>query len=193
MRRTLFPTVALLTFLLGTTLTVGRRWIVNSWNEPAEVKVSVPSVNTSESLTPLRIGVFVGVDGATFSADGKKFALYEDYLDRETLVPMSPAELSEIVTELRSSGLFEEDESHSPYFISLPQFYSIEIAWPDHHRRFIWITRDECRVPDKYLQVLERLDIDLKLDVVQRFLDDNRKVASSPEGCFSITNPDNSH
>ena len=193
MRRLLFLTVALLTFLLGTTVGVVRRWIVNSLDAPAEVKISVPADNSREDLTPLRVGIFIGVDGATLSADGKTFEFYEEYLDRETLVPMSPAELSEVVNELRSSGLFEEDESNTPAFVSLPQFYTIVIAWPDHLRNFTWITRDECRVPEKYLQILERLNIDRKPEVIQQFVDINRSQESSPTGCFKFTDPDNLH
>jgi len=193
MRRTLFLTVALLTFILGMTLAGVRRWIVNSLDEPAEVKVSVPPVNTSDDLTPLRIGIFIGVDGATLSADGKKFEFYEQYLDRETLVPMSPAELRELVSQLRSAGLFDEDELNTPAFISLPETFTIVIAWPDQHQRFTWITRDECRVPEKYLQILERINVDRKLELVQQFLDFNRLQKSSPTGCFKFTDPDNHH
>jgi len=193
MRRTLFPTVALLTFLLGTTLAGVRRGIVSSWDEPAEVKVSVPSVNTSESLTPQRIGIFIGVDGATLSADGKKFDFFEEYADRETLVPVSPAELSDLITQLRSAGLFEEAESNSPFAISLPQSFSIEIVWPDHQRNFTWIIGDECRVPEKYLQILERLNSNRKVEVIRKFIYYNRLLVSSPQGCFSYTDPDNSH
>ena len=185
MRRTLFLTVALLTFLLGTTLAGVRRWIVNSLDEPAEVKVSMPSVDSREDLTPLRVGIFIGVDGATLSADGKKFEFYEEYLDRETLVPMSPAELSDVVKQLRSAGLFAESESNTPYFISLPQTFTIEIAWPDQHRRFTWIPGDECRVPEKYLEILERLNRNRKLAVVQEFIDHNRRRKFSRDGCFS--------
>ena len=178
MRRTLLLTVALLTFLLGTTLPGLHRWILNSLAEPAEVKVSIPPVDTHASLTPLRVGVFIGVDGVTLSADSKKFGFYEDYDDRETLVPMSPVELSNVVEQLRSAGLFEEAELNTPYFISLPQTYTIVVAWPDEHRRFTWITRDECRIPEKYLQILERLNTNLKLTVIQEFIAHNRRRAS---------------
>ena len=191
MRRTLFLTVALLTFLLGTTLAGVRRWIANSQHELAEMKLSVPSVDSTEGLTPLRIGIFIGVDGATLSADGKKFEFYEDYLDRETLVPMSPAELSDLVAQLRTAGLFEEAESNSPYFISLPQTFTIEIAWPDHHRSFTWIRGDECRVPEKYLPILERFNTNRKLEVVRQFIDFNRSQESSQNGCFKFTDQDN--
>ncbi|HKU74427.1 MAG TPA: hypothetical protein VJR02_10930 [Pyrinomonadaceae bacterium] len=172
MRRTLLLTVALLTFLLGTTLAMIR----NTLAEIAEVKeVSVPPFDTRESLTPLRIGIFIGVDGATLSADDKKFAFFESYEDRETLVGMSPAQLSDIVNQLRSAGLFEEAEFNTPFFVSLPQTYAIIIAWPDGYRRFIWITRDDCKVPEKYLQIFERFNRDLKLHVIQDFIAHNRR------------------
>jgi hypothetical protein len=174
MRRTLLLTVVLVTFFLGLTLTSVRRWLVDSWSEPADLKVSVPPVDMRGSLTPLRIGIFIGVDGATLSADSKKFAFYEDYADRETLVPMSPVELRTVVDELRSAGLFEEAEFNAPSFISLPQTFTIVFAWPDEQRRFTWITRDECRVPEKYLQILERLNKNLKLPVIEEFIAANR-------------------
>jgi hypothetical protein len=174
MRRTLLLTTALLTFLLGTTLAMLHRWILNTLAETPEVKLSVPPFDSRSSLTPLKIGIFIGVDGATLSADGKKFALYESYYDRETLVGMSPAELTDIVNQLRSAGLFEEAESNSPFFISLPQTFTITISWPDEDRRFTWITGDDCRVPEKYLQIFERLNNDLKLHVIQEFIAHNR-------------------
>ena len=175
MQRTLLLTVALLTFCLGHTLTRVHRSLVDSLAEPAEVKVSVPPVDMRASLTPLRIGIFIGVDGATLSADSKKFAFYEDYVDRETLVPMSPVELGNLVKQLRSAGLFEEAEFNAPSFISLPQTFTFVVAWPDEQRRFTWITRDECRVPEKYLQILERLNDNLKLAVIQEFISINRR------------------
>ena len=184
MRRTLFLPVAVLTFLLGITLAGAYRSFVNSLDEPAEVKISIPTGNTSETLTPLRIGIFVGVDGSTFSADGKRFEFYEDYLDREKLVPMSPAELNDLLAQLRTAGLFEEAESNSPYFISLPQIYTIVIAWPDKQRWVTWIRGDECRVPEKYLQIIERFNSHRKLDAVQEFIDHNHSQASSPNRCF---------
>jgi len=186
MRRTLLLITALLTFLLGTTLAMLHRWILNSLAETPEVKVSVPPFDTRESLTPLRVGIFIGVDGATLSADGKKFTFYESYDDRETLVGMSPAELSEIVNQLRSAGLFEEAEFNAPVFVSLPETYTITVAWPDESRHFTWITRNGCRVPDKYLQIFERLNDDLKLQVIQEFVAQNRlqSMSSWRSGCF---------
>ncbi len=194
MRRTLLLTTALLTFLLGTTLAILHRWMLDSLAETPEVKISVPPVDTRDSLTPLRIGIFIGVDGATLSADGKKFSFFESYDDRETLVGMSPTELSEIANQLRTAGLFEEAEFNTPFFVSLPQTFTIVIAWPDEHRRFTWITGDDCKVPEKYLQIFERLNNDLKLQLVQEFIAHNRWRVGlkriEERGCVSVSGND---
>jgi hypothetical protein len=186
MRRTLLPLIALFTFALGTTLASLHLRILNILSEPAEIAIS--PLDTSESVTPLRIGIFIGVDGATLSADGKKFGFYEDYFDREVFVPISPAELRDVVHQLRSAGLFEEAEFNSPFFVSLPQTFSIVVAWADEQRRFSWIPGDECRVPEKYLQILERLNRTLKHRLIQDFIAHNRHRVSSEMkgwGCFS--------
>lgn len=182
MRRILLLTTAFSTFLLGTTLATLHRWILNGLAETPEVKVIVAPFDTRESLTPLRIGIFADVDGATLSADGKKFAFFESYEDRETLVRMSPTELSDIVNQLRSAGLFEEAESNAPFVVSLPRMYTITIAWPDGQRSFNWITRDECRVPEKYLQIFERLNKDLQLLTIQEFIAHNRRRVDQGDG-----------
>ena len=169
MRRTLFLTTALLTFVLGTTSVCLQRRVHNRLSEPA-VEAIVPSVEIPETVTPLRIGIFIGVDAATVSADGQKFGLYEDYDDREMLVPISPTELSDVVNQLRSAGLFEEAEVSSPFFVSLPQTFTIMVAWPDKVRRFTWITGYDCQVPEKYLQILERLNRNRKLKLIQDFI-----------------------
>jgi len=164
------------------------RRILTSLSEALAVPLPVPPADTREYVTPLRIGIFIGVDGATLSADGKKFASYEDYDDREMLVSISPRELSDLVNQLRAAGLFEEAEVNSPFFISLPQTFTIVIAWPDEQRSFTWIPGDECRVPDKYLQILERLNRRLQLTLIQDFIAHNRHRVSSERaglGCFS--------
>ena len=175
MRRTLLLAVALFTFLLGVMLGVLHRLNLSHLDEPANIEALVHPLDYQDSLTPLRIGVFIGVDGVTFSADGNKFALYERYEDRETVVPMSPAELSDVAHELRSAGLFEEDEFNAPAFISLPQTYMIVLAWPDEVRQFIWISRDECRVPEKYLRILEELNRRDNLSLTRNFIAHNRR------------------
>ena len=188
MRRTVFLTTALLTFVLGTTLVSLERRLLNILNGPPPAEASVPTPDIRESLTPLRIGIFIGVDGVTLSADGKLFGFYEDYHEREMLVPISPAELSEVLNQLRSAGLFEEAKFNSPFFVSLPQTFTIVVAWPDQHRRFIWILGDGCSVPEKYLQVLERFNGDLKLKLIHDFIAHNRRGVSSenpPLGCFT--------
>ena len=178
MRRIHFLTIALLTFVSGTALTNVYRWMLNKLDHPPAVEVSIPPADIRESLTPLRMGIFIGVDGATLSADGKKFEFFDDYKQRETLLPISPAELSDLVAQLRVAGLFEEAELNSPFFISLPQTFTIVIAWPDEQRSFTWIPGDKCRVPDKYLQIFERLNRNLQVTLIQDFIAHNQRVAA---------------
>jgi hypothetical protein len=187
---TILLIVSLVTFLLGTMLGVFHQSVRNSLGETPKIEAVVPSLDSKDSLTPLRIGVFMGVDGVTFSADGKKFSDYEGYEDREMAVPMSPAELMDLAHELKSAGLFEEAEFNTPYFISLPQTYAIVLAWPDEERRFMWITRDECRIPEKYLRIFERLNVDHGLPLIKEFIAYNRVQISSesqPIKCFQVT------
>ena len=187
MRRTLLPLIALFTFILGTALASLQLRIVNILSEPNEIIVSPPP-HTSESVTPLRVGIFIGVDGVTLSADGKKFRFHADYYEREMFVPISPTELTDIVNQLRSAGLFEEAQLNSPFFISLPQTFTIVIAWPDEQRSFTWIPGDECRVPEQYLQILEKLNRSAKQSLIQDFIAHNRQRAlaeTAAAGCFS--------
>ena len=179
MRHTLLITVALFTFLLGTIVGVIHRLMLKSFGETATMESSVPPPDYRNSLTPLRIGVFIGVDGVTFSANGTKFAPYKAYEDRETVVPMSPADLSDVARQLRSAGLFEESEFNAPVSISLPQTYTIVIAWPDEERQFQWISRDECSVPEKYLRIFEKLNRNLELPLIRDFIVHNRRQVSS--------------
>ena len=179
MRHLLLITVALFTFLLGTMVGVVHRLILKSFGETATMESSVPPPDYRDSLTPLRIGVFIGVDGVTLSANGKKFAPYEAYEDRETVVPMSPADLSDVARQLNSAGLFEEAEFNAPAVISLPQTYTIVIAWPDEERQFQWISRDECSVPEKYLRIFEKLNRNLELPLIRDFIAHNRRQVSA--------------
>ncbi len=75
------------------------------------------------------------------------------------MVPMSPAQLMDLAHELKSAGLFEEAEFNAPIVVSLPQVYASVLAWPDEKRRFMWISRDECRIPEKYLRIFEKLNV----------------------------------
>ena len=155
-------------------LGVFHRTVLNSLGETPHMKAVVPSLDRRDSLTPLRIGIFIGVDGVTLSADGKKFVPYEGYEDRETVVPMSPAELMDLAHDLKSAGLFEEAEFNAPIVVSLPQVYAIVLAWPDEERRFMWISRDECRIPEKYLRIFEKLNVELRLPLIKEFIAHNR-------------------
>jgi hypothetical protein len=179
MRLTLPLTIALFTLLLGTMLGVLHRSIFDSFREPAKIEPFLPSLAYRDSLTPLRIGVFIGVDGVTLSANGKKFAPYKAYEDRETIILMSPADISDLAQQLGAAGLFEEAEFNAPAFISLPQTYTIVIAWPDEQRQFTWISRDECSVPEKYLRIFQKLNRNLELPLIRDFIAHNRRQVSS--------------
>jgi hypothetical protein len=52
---------------------------------------------------------------------------------------------------------------------------AIIVAWADKRRRFTWITRDECRVPEKYLKIFESLNGNLKLALIHEFIAHNRQ------------------
>jgi hypothetical protein len=176
MRRTLLKTVVLFTFLLGSALGVLHRSILDSFRQPAKIEPFLPPLSSREFLTPLRIGVFIGVDGITLSADGKKFERYQAYKERENIIQMSPAELSKVAYQLITNGLLEEAEFNAPASIDVPpQTYTILLAWPDSVRQFTWASRDECKVPEKYLLILERLNSDLKLPLIKNFIASNRR------------------
>jgi hypothetical protein len=172
---TILLAISTVTFLLGSMLGILHRSILNSPGEIQKIEPVGPALDRRASLTPLRIGIFIGVDSVTFSADGKKFEHYEGYEDRETLVAMSPGELMDLANRLRSAGLFEEAEFNAPMFVSLPQNFTIVIAWPDEQRRFTWIHGAECSVPEKYLEIFERLNGNLKLPLIRDFVVYNRR------------------
>lgn len=141
---------------------------------PAEAaRVQPLSVEGWDSYPPIRLAVFIGVEGVTFSADASKFDLYDDYKDQEMVVLVSQDELSEIVGKFVAAGLLEEKEMNSPIVVSLPQNYTIIMAWPDKTREFTWTVRDEYRVPEKYLLVLDGVNNRYKVSLIRRFLNRN--------------------
>jgi len=71
--------------------------------------------------------------------------------------------------------LMKEAEFNASSFVSLPQSDTIIVAWADKRRRFTWITRDECRVPEKYLKIFESLNGNLKLALIHDFIAHNRQ------------------
>jgi hypothetical protein len=125
----------------------------------------------------LRLGIFVGVDGVTFSSDNTKFNFFDDYKDREKAIMVSPGELSEIVHKLAATGLLEEKQSNSSLFISLPVNNTFYISWPDRTRQFSWIYDSECRVPEKYLSILEEVNVRYHEPLIKNFVDYNRRNA----------------
>lgn len=174
MRRTIFLATALFTFVLGTMVEGVRSFIVKHFSETPQIEALVGPLDNQDELAPLRIGVFIGVDGVTLSADGTRFVLFDEYKDRENVVLTSAAELTDVTHQLRSAGLFEEAQSNSPTFISLPQNFSIVLAWPDKTRSFNWIPGDKCRVPEKYLRILEELNRNVHQPLLKNFIAYNR-------------------
>jgi hypothetical protein len=175
MRRVVFLGVALFTFLLGTMLGAVHSLILDSVDEAPKIQAFIPPCTTRYSLTPLRIGVFIGVDGATLSANGEKFAPYKAYEDRETIFLISPADLSDLARQLMSAGLFEEAEFNAPAVMSLPQAYTIILAWPEEVRQFTWFSGEECKVPEKYLKILETLNRNHDISLIGKFIAHNRR------------------
>src|SRR4029453_12110921 len=111
-------------------------------NRPA---LQISALDHRELQVPLRLGIFVGVDGVTFSSDNTKFNFFDDCKDREKAIMVSPAELSEIDHKLAAAGLLEEKQSNSSFFVSLPVDNTFYISWPDRTRHFSWIYDSECR------------------------------------------------
>ena len=172
---------ALLTFLVGLALYSSYRFGVQLLTEEADIRSSVPvvAVDHQESQVPLRSGIFIGVDGVTFSTDYTTFNLFDDYRDREKAIMVSPDELSEVVHKLVAAGLLEESQFNSPSFISLPVGNTIRIVWADRAREFTWIYGDDCRVPEKYLSVLEELNSKHSAPLLKDFIMYNRRPQSS--------------
>ena len=172
---------ALLTFLVGLALLSSYRFGVEVLTEEAGIRSSIPvlAVDYQELQVPLRLGIFAGVDGVTFSTDHNSFGLFDGYSDREKAIMVSRDELSEVVHKLVAAGLLEESQFNAPSFISLPVGNTIRIAWADRAREFTWIYGDECRVPEKYLSVLEELNSRHSVPLLKDFITYNRRPPSS--------------
>lgn len=175
LRTIAYVLTALFTFLAGVA--------IYSSVEPSSLgpinhpSVPVSPVDHPESQLPLRLGIFVAVDGVTFSTDNTKFNLFEEYTDRERAIVVSQAELSEIVHKFAAAGLLEERQWNSSFFISLPVDNTFYISWPDRMRQFSWIHDSECRVPEKYLSILEELNLKHPDPLIKDFVDYNRRNA----------------
>ena len=66
-----------------------------------------------------------------------------------------------------------------------PQTY---VTSQDGAFSFTWIPGDECRVPEQYLQILEKLNRSAKQSLIQDFIAHNRQRAlaeTAAAGCFS--------
>ena len=172
---------ALLTFLVGLALYSSYRFGVELLTEEADIRSSVQAlgVDQPELQVPLRLGIFAGVDGVTFSTDNTTFNLFDDYRDREKAIIVSPDELSEVVHKLVATGLLQENHFNVPSFMSLPVDNTIRIAWADRALEFTWIYGDDCRVPEKYLSVLEELNGKHSDPLLKDFITYNRRPQSS--------------
>jgi hypothetical protein len=174
LRTVAYVLTALFTFLAGVA-------IYSSVEPSSHATINHPLVQASpvdhKESQPLRLGIFVGVDGVTFSTDNTKFNFFDEYSDREKTIMVSAAELSEIVDKLAAAGLLEERQSNSSYFISLPVDNTFYISWPDRTRQFSWIHDSECRVPEKYLSILEEVNVKHHDPLIKNFVDYNRHNA----------------
>ena len=165
---------ALFTFLVGVALYSTHSLIVELLPREADNQQLIQPLPVEHQESPLRLGIFAGVDGVTFSCDNSRFNLFDDYTERETVIMVSPAELSEMVRKLTAAGLLKE-EVCIPSFISLPVNNTIIIAWPGEIREFTWIYADGCRVPEKYLSVLEEVTRRHHAPLIEEFITYNRR------------------
>jgi len=166
---------SVLTFLFGVALYSSYRYGAQLFSQDAGIR----ALDHQESQIPLRLGIFAGVDGVTFSTDNTRFNLFDGYRDRETAITISPDELSDIIDRLLAAGLLEESHVNAPFFISLPVANTIMIAWPDRVRQFTWVYGDECRVPEKYLSILEDVNARHSVTLLKDFITYNRRPRSS--------------
>jgi len=103
---------------------------------------------------PLRVGIFVGVDGVTLSQDGSKFALFKNYRHREVALKVSRSELISIVNSLMTRGFANDVSVKCPDGPGIPpQTYEIRITWPKKGIVHRWYHADGCQAPEKYLEV----------------------------------------
>jgi hypothetical protein len=179
LRITTYFLTALFTFLAGVAIYSTYHFGVELLSDEAfnHPSVQVPPVDQPQLQVPLRLGIFVGVDGTTFSSDNTKFDFFDDYKDREKVIIVSAAELSDIVGKLAAAGLLEEKQSNSSYFVSLPVDNTFYISWADRIRMFTWIHDSECRVPEKYLSILEEVNVRHHDPLITNFVDYNRRNA----------------
>jgi hypothetical protein len=168
---------AALTFLVGVALNSAYHFGVEPESE-IQTSFQISPVDQRSFQVPLRVGIFVGVDGVTFSIDNSGFNLFDDYRERESVIVVPQEELSEMVHQLIAAGLLEERQSNSSFAISLPVNNTIMIAWPDRVRTFTWIHDNECRVPEKYLSVLEEVNVRYRVPLIQDLITYNRRAPS---------------
>jgi hypothetical protein len=170
---------ALFTFFVGVAIYSSYPFGFEPSSEEAinRSSVQISPVDQQELQVPLRLGIFAGVDGVTFSRDNGKFNFFDDYRDREKAIMVSAEELSEIVQKLLEAGLLEEGQWNSSFAVSLPVDNTFYISWPDRIRRFSWIHDSECRVPEKYLSVLEEVNFRHHDPLIKKFIDYNRRNA----------------
>jgi hypothetical protein len=164
---------SLFTFILGVSLDSTYHLVVEQPASSHNLR-SIQPLPIERQEPPLRLGIFIGVDGVTFSSNNSRFNLFDDYRERETTILVSPEELAETVQNFMAAGLLREVEC-TPSFISLPVNHTIIIAWPDRMREFTWIRGDDCRVPERYLLVLEELNGKYHASPIEKLITYNRR------------------
>ncbi len=145
------------------------------------VSVAVSCTTGSSARTaPLRIGLFVGVDGVTYSSDGSKFGLYGKYADRELVRKVPAEELVRLVSRLTEAGLLNEKPPRLDVMKIPPQTYEVRIQWADHEYHCRWYHSHHCvggcHVPSKYLDILDDVPVSWRADLPRKFVDQNREL-----------------
>jgi hypothetical protein len=153
---------------------VPKIWLPNS--SPARVALGAQS-SPSTNAPPVRIGLFIGVDGVTYSCDGSRFDLYREYRDRESMTNVSTSELARVVSRLTEAGLLNEKSRGLGGTITIPaQTLEIRIQWPGREFHCTWFWRPGSQVPGKYLDILDDVPASWKTEFLRKFVDANRKL-----------------
>lgn len=130
---------------------------------------------------PVRLGLFKGVDGITYSADGGRFDRYKKYGHRERIVRVSQSELADIVQRLTKAGLLDE-QTRTPIAFDLPpQSYDLLIAWKDHESGCRWWHYPDYQIPEKYLDVLEAVPPSWRRPLLVEILKDNWRLHATAQ------------
>ena len=110
----------------------------------------------SSTEAKARLGLFIGVDGQTFSEEGRGFRLFEGYFDHESILAVPTAQLELVIARLEKAGISSENEPQLQFVdFQLPLTYRIRLTSQTNDIERIWYhslnCRGGCQVPVKYL------------------------------------------